>query len=198
MNISDEKELLKRIKKDPKEFSSVYDKYYKSIFAYVFRRLGEYEHARDISAETFLKAFQKIGSFEWRNIPLSSWLFRIATNEINLFFRRNKYSPAYLEEAELLGYLLYEPGIETEKQAIERSLQENKEFNTIRQQLLQLDTKYQEAIALRFFEEKSIAEISSIVGKKEGTVKSLLSRGLEKLRIAVENELKESATNLIF
>jgi RNA polymerase sigma-70 factor (ECF subfamily) len=198
MNISDEKELLKRVKKDPQAFSLVYDKCYQPIFAYIFRRLGNYELARDITAETFLKAFQKIGWFEWRNIPLSAWLFRIATNEINLYFRKAKYTPSHLEETELHKYLQHEPGIETEKQAIERSLQENMEFNTIREQLLQLDTKYQEVIALRFFEEKSIYEISSILGKKEGTVKSLLSRGLEKLRIAVERELKENATNLIY
>jgi RNA polymerase sigma-70 factor (ECF subfamily) len=159
--------------------------------------LGQYELSRDIAAETFLKAFQKIGLFEWRNIPLSAWLFRIATNEINLYFRKTKYTPTHLEEAELHKYLQYEPGIETEKQAIERSLQENLEFNTIRNKLLQLHSKYQEVIALRYFEEKSIGEISSILGKKEGTVKSLLSRGLDKLRIAVEKGLKKSATNFI-
>jgi RNA polymerase sigma-70 factor (ECF subfamily) len=51
---------------------------------------------------------------------------------------------------------------------------------------MQLDLKYQEVIALRFFEEKSIQQISAILNKKEGTVKSLLSRGLKKLRTAVE------------
>lgn len=198
MNIADEKELLRRIKKDPVEFSFVYDKFYQPIFAYVFRRLGNYELARDISAETFLKAFQKIGLFEWRNISLSSWLFRIATNEINLYFRKAKYLPAQIEETGLYEYLPYEPGIETEKEAIEKTLQENYEFNTIRNELLQLDIKYQEVIALRYFEEKSIHEISSILGKKEGTVKSLLSRGLGKLKVAVEKKIKESATDFIF
>ena len=182
MDHADEEELLRRIKKDPAEFSLVYDLNYQPVFAYVFRRLGNYELARDIAAETFLKAFQKISSFQWRNIPISAWLFRIATNEINLYFRRSKYNPSLLEDAGLYDHLPYEQGIETEKESMERSLKENHEFDSIRSQLLKLDTKYQEVIALRFFEEKSLKEISSILRKKEGTVKSLLSRGIDKLK----------------
>jgi RNA polymerase sigma-70 factor, ECF subfamily len=184
-----EKELLKRIKKDPQAFALVYDEHYNSIFSYTFRRLANYDLAKDVTAETFLKAYQKIGVFEWRNVPISAWLFRIATNEINLYFRNSKYSPACLDDTNLHLYLAYEEGIETEKAALEKALQENEEFLMIQKQLLQLDIKYQEVIALRFFEEKSIKEISTILSKKEGTIKSLLSRGLEKLRIGVENPL---------
>lgn len=49
-------------------------------------------------------------------------------------------------------------------------------------QLKTLPVKYQEVIALRYFEGKDIKEISEILDKSEGTVKSLLARGLEKLR----------------
>ncbi len=186
MPLSNEKELVKRIKKDPQAFALIYDEHYHSIFSYVFRRLGNYDLAKDVTAETFLKAYQKIGVFQWRNIPISAWLFRIATNEINLYFRHSKYSPECLDDTNLYLHLPYEEGIETEKAALEKTLQENNEFLMIQKQLLELDTKYQEVIALRFFEEKSIKEISGILNKKEGTIKSLISRGLEKLRAVVE------------
>jgi RNA polymerase sigma-70 factor (ECF subfamily) len=191
-----EKELLKRIKQDPQAFALVYDEYYNSIFSYVFRRLANYDLARDVTAETFLKAYQKIGMFQWRNIPISAWLFRIATNEINLHFRNSKYSPACIDDTDLHLHLSYEEGIETEKAALEKALQESKEFLMIQKQLLQLDIKYQEVIALRFFEEKTIKEIATILSKKEGTVKSLLSRGLEKLRIALEKTSPDSYRNV--
>jgi RNA polymerase sigma-70 factor (ECF subfamily) len=180
-----EKELLKRIKQDPQAFALLYDEHYNSIFSYVFRRLANYDVARDVTAETFLKAYQKIGVLEWRNIPISAWLFRIATNEINLYFRNSKYRPACIDDTDLHLHLSSEEGIETEKAALEKALQESNEFLMIQKQLLQLDLKYQEVIALRFFEEKPIKEIATILSKKEGTVKSLLSRGLEKLRKAV-------------
>lgn len=183
MQYGNEQELLKRIKKDPQAFAFIYDQYYQQIFSYAFRRTADYEPARDITAETFLKAWQKIGFFEWRNIPISSWLFRIATNEINLYFRKAKYTPACINDTGLYAYLPYEEGIETEKAALEKALQETQEFLAVQKQLLQLGIKYQEVIALRFFEEKSIKEIAAILNKKEGTIKSLLSRGLEKLRV---------------
>jgi RNA polymerase sigma-70 factor, ECF subfamily len=53
--------------------------------------------------------------------------------------------------------------------------------------LKKLNVKYQEVISLRYFEKKAILEIAEILDKKEGTVKSLLSRGLEKLKIEFNN-----------
>ncbi|MBS3950794.1 MAG: RNA polymerase sigma factor, partial [Peptococcaceae bacterium] len=45
-----------------------------------------------------------------------------------------------------------------------------------------LPIKYQEVLSLRYFGEKSLKEICEILGKSEGTVKSLLHRGIEKLK----------------
>ena len=184
-----DKDLLQKIKQHPQYFGVVYDLYFKAIFGYVFRRLGEYETARDITAETFLKAYQHIGWFQWRGISIAAWLYKIASNEINQYFRKAKYIPACLDDLQLSNMLQYEPGIETEKQKLQLQMQEHKEFHAIQQELLLMDIKYQEVIALRFFEEKSIKEISAILNKNEGTVKSLLSRGLQLLRGNVEKHL---------
>jgi len=181
----EEKELLKLINKDPQAFAVLYDNYYNPIFAYAFRRLANYDLSKDITAETFLKAFLKIGSFVWRGIPISAWLYRIASNEINLYLRNKKYTPANINDAGLRNFFQYEEGIETEKAALEQAMKEYKQFSDVQKHLSHFDLKYQEVIALRFFEEKSIKEIALILAKNEGTVKSLLSRGLEKLRIAM-------------
>ena len=178
----EEKELLKRIKKDPQAFALLYDLHYNEIFSYIFRRLGNYDLARDITAESFLKAYQKIDLFIWRGIPVAAWFYRIASNEINLYLRNKKYTPSCIDDPGLKNFLTYEEGIETEKAALEKAMQEHREFNLIQKELTKLDIKYQEVIALRFFEEKTIREIAGILGKNEGTVKSILSRGLKKLR----------------
>jgi RNA polymerase sigma-70 factor (ECF subfamily) len=77
--------------------------------------------------------------------------------------------------------LLHE-NADDEREVMEQELKAYDDYNRIRQNLLKLDIKYQEVISLRYFEQKSNAEISEILGKNEGTIKSLLSRGLEKLR----------------
>ena len=180
----EEKLLLEKIKKDPKEFGVLFDQYYNRIFGYVLRRTLNYDLAGDITAETFLKAFLKINSFKWQGISMSSWLFRIATNEINYYYRKQKYSPRSLDL--LLDrdeFDIKNPeSLEEERARIEEELKAHNDFIEVQKKLAQLPVKYQEVISLKYFEEKSMKEISEIVGKKEGTVKSLISRGLQKLR----------------
>ena len=49
-----------------------------------------------------------------------------------------------------------------------------------------MEPKYQEVLALRYFEQKPVTEICEILSKKEGTVKSLISRGLDKIRTLIK------------
>ena len=56
MNLAEEKQLLAKIKENPEYFGALFDAYYKPIFNYIFRRVGDYDISRDIAADTFLKA----------------------------------------------------------------------------------------------------------------------------------------------
>lgn len=181
MTLAQERELLQRIQLDRKEFGTLFDYYYKSIFGYLYRRTGQYDLSKDMAAETFLKAYLKIDAFVWKDISLSSWLYRIATNEANQFFRRKKYQPLTLESILDLE-LLQQPDSEEERSTLEAELKQLDDFARVQKMLKLLAVRYQEVIALRYFEKKDIREIAQILDKPEGTVKSLISRGLEKLR----------------
>jgi RNA polymerase sigma-70 factor, ECF subfamily len=188
MTGQDEKALLESIRSDPKHFGVLFDHYYKPIFAYVYRRVTDYDLARDIAAETFLKAFLKIKSFEWKGVPVSAWLYKIATNEVNYFFRKQRYDPLKLHSIfEIETLKRKQSSGEDERERLEEELQMHRDFLLVTTQLKKMDVKYQEVIALRYFENKDYAEISVILGKPEGTIKSLLSRGLEKLRKEIYN-----------
>ncbi len=180
----EEQLLLEKIRVNPEEFGVLFDNYYNRIFSYILRRTLDYDLSGDIAAETFLKAFIKINDFKWRNIPISSWLFKIATNEINNYYRKQKYTPHSLDQ--LFDYedfdIANSESYEEEQKKIEEELKNFDDFILIQKKLEKLPVKYQEVIALKYFEEKSIKEICEILGKKEGTVKSLISRGLKKLK----------------
>jgi len=75
---------------------------------------------------------------------------------------------------------------ETEFLEAQEKLKQHQDFLKIQEKISKLSIKYQEVITLRFFEKKKLKEISEILGKKEGTIKSLLHRGLEKLKNLVE------------
>ena len=180
----DEEQLLKDIENDPQKFGEVYEAFHNKIFGYVYRRTTDYEAASDITAETFLKAYVNISKFKWNNISLLYWLYKIATNELNKYFNSHKYKPFSLSRIqEEYGIDITDhSNAETESMKLQNELEKHQEFMRINDSIRMLDIKYQEVISLRFFEHKSIKEIAIILTKKEGTVKSLLSRGIEKLK----------------
>ena len=189
MTLEEEKHIIQLIKEDPKEFGIVFDSYYNQIFSYIYKRITDYDISRDIAAETFLKAFLNIKSFVWMDISISSWIYRIATNEINQHFRRNKKLNISLDallDKNDFDILNSHEFIE-ERQTLERELELHEEFLKVQRCLTKLDIKYQEVLSLKYFEKKSIIEVAEILNKKEGTVKSLLSRGTEKLRIMMND-----------
>lgn len=90
MNSNDEKELIKRAQKESEAFAKLYDKYYPQIFGYILKRVANLEIAQDVTSETFLKALKNLWKFRWKNISISSWLYRIANNEIANYFRKKQ------------------------------------------------------------------------------------------------------------
>ena len=184
MNQEEEKLLINEAKTSNESFVKLYDYYYPKILGYSFRRTLDLNLSKDITSETFLKAFTGIGKYQWKGIPFSSWLFRIASNEMNMLDRKKKYKPDSLTALKERGVfdIVDKASLDEEKNELEKQLQQSNDFINVQQKLLLLPVKYQEVIALKYFEEKSIKEIVEILEIKEGTIKSLLSRGIEKLK----------------
>jgi RNA polymerase sigma-70 factor, ECF subfamily len=184
MDLDKEKDLISQAQKDPHAFAQLYDHFYPRIFGYVLRRTANLEAAQDVTSETFFKALKKLQQFRWRNVSFSSWLYKIASNEVNRYFRQPEYKRSTsLEELQEQGFepiSPYDP--EGELMEAQEKLEQYREFREIQEKVVRLPAKYQEVIALRFFEQKQVREIAEILGKKEGTVKSLLHRAVEKLR----------------
>jgi len=185
MDLEQEKELVERTKNNAEAFGELYDRYYSQIFGYVLRRTASIDIAQDVTSEVFFKALKNLGQFHWRGTPFSSWLYRIASHEIANYFRRNKQEQFCLKEV-YNSISISNPSAEAELLEAEAEIKRHEEFLTLHQSISKLSIKYQEVITLRFFENKQIREIGEILGKREGTVKSLLHRGLEKLRKLME------------
>ena len=181
MDLEREKELVRKAGEDPAAFGELYEEHYGRIYGYVLRRTASVEDARDITAEVFIKAFQNISRFNWRGIPFSAWLFRVAGNEITNGFRRSNHRQMLRQKLiETNG--IADKFLGEEAAQAEDDLQKHEEFLLVHNSIAKLPPQYQEVIVLHYFERKKLREISDILGKREGTVKSLLHRGLEKLR----------------
>ena len=177
-----EPEVLNRIRENPAAFSELFKLYYPPVFGYILRRTGDFNHSADIAANTFLKAFTHIQGFSYRGISIKIWLYRIATNEVAQYFRHQQKHNAIFSRLEPEDEEMFRSCLQEDREAMEAELQKHQQFLTILAALKTLHVKYQEVLSLRYFEGKDNREIAAILDLKEGTLKSLFSRGLEKLR----------------
>lgn len=186
--------LIEKAKTDPHSFGILYDKYYDSIYRYILHRTANIALAQDITSEVFTKVMKKLWSFRWRNVVFSAWLFKIANNEINSYFRKNKINFVDIEDyTEKLTEKDQNADFYLNRE--ENDLIEKTAFLKLHNLIRELDQKYQEVIILRYFEEKSLKEVSAILSKSEGTVKSLLHRGIMKLKKTINPSILEELNN---
>jgi len=76
-------------KQDPRAFEWLYNRHHDRIFRYIYSKVRDTGLTADLTSEVFLKAMMNIRSYEPKGIPFSAWLFRLASNEVNLYFRRS-------------------------------------------------------------------------------------------------------------
>lgn len=177
----DEIELIDRAKKSPAAFGRLYDMYYKKILNYVIRSTYNVDVSQDIVAETFYKALKAFPKFELKNGgTFQAWIYRIASNEINMYYRKNnRYSFKSNEDIDLY-YSKEVP--EEEISAVQSDLDLDSEVKDLMVNVNKLDEKYRSIIHLRYFEGLKFSEIEEVTGIKEETLKSHMSRALSKLK----------------
>lgn len=177
--LKSEEELVKRAQHSREAFGELYEIYYQRIFNFALKRTANVQLALDVTSVTFLKALNQIKKYRWRDVPFGAWLYRIASNEVNDYYRKEGSKTVRIEQ---ISDLADTSDYADEINHAEEELSKHEEFLLLHRKIAELPEMYQEVIALKFFEKKKIREIVKILGKKEGTIKSLLHRGLEKLK----------------
>lgn len=170
--LQQELQLVEAAKLQPEKFAALYDAYYKSIFVFIHRRVGDEDVTADITSQVFLKALMNIKKYEYKGVPFSAWLFRIALNETNMFFRKNNASRIVSVDTKSMMQLTLELNENVTEENIQHMLDAIK----------QLDIDEIQLIELRFFEKNSFAEIAGIIGVTESNAKVRLYRILEKVK----------------
>ena len=176
--------LVERAKKyDSEAFGKLYDLYFDQIYAYVFYRVGLTGEAEDLSEQVFLKALEAIKSFDWRGIPFSAWLFRIAHNLVIDQYRRNcKMTNIPVDEI---------APIASETEGPEDLTMDNFVAEELYLAISQLTEDQQQVIILKFFSNLSNPGIAQFLDKPVGAVKSLQHRALVSLRRVLRGGLSD-------
>jgi RNA polymerase sigma-70 factor (ECF subfamily) len=170
--IKQEEEYINAAKKEPKNFEPLYKKYFEQIYRFVYQRLDDKNTANDITQQVFINALVNIKKYEHRGLPFSSWLYRVAINELNKWFRSQKADRTInIETAGLEN--LYE---EIEEQPY---AEYNEKLKTI---LTELDPDNLLLVEMRFFEKRSFKEIGDILEITENNAKVRLYRLLDRFK----------------
>ena len=172
--LDEDRELVRVAWHDTDAAGRLYDKYYSAIFGYILHCTFDHAVTEDLTSNVFLAAFGHLRRFQWQRVPFGAWLYRIATNEVRMHYRRARRAGALRLEDRARSQETAPAASEQPAAAEERRL--------LHEALLALKLKYRTAIVLRYFEDKTIAEISEITGRRPGTVKSQLHRGLAQLQ----------------
>lgn len=168
---------ISRAKSNPKDFEVLYKKYFEPVFRFVNHRLMEKQTALDITQQVFVKAMLKINQYTDRGLSFQSWLFRIALNDLNKFYKQQKNEVCLHLNSEGIEDFLSETACDL---GAELDQKLSKALGTLSEENLWL-------IDMRFFEKRSFAEMGEILGITENNAKVKLYRAVDKLKPLMKN-----------
>jgi len=164
-----ERRLIEAARSEPRRFGELYERYFDRVYSFALARTRDRSAAEDVTSTTFRRAFQNLPSFEWKGVPLSAWLFRIAANAAVDVHQRARRQ-AQLDEA----------GERAE--AWDSHAAEIEERVQLADLLKRLPKDQCQVVVMRFAQDRSIKEIAEALGRSEGAVKQLQFRAIQSLR----------------
>jgi len=169
-----EHSLIERIQQGDKEaFRQIYDQYVHRVYRYILARVGDINDAEDITADTFVKAWEAFPSFKWRGKPAVAWFYRIAHNLIMDRFRKKR---------NILDLL---PGRYSQD---EHQFKRVEHRDEIQSAVSTLTYEQQMILHLHFYEGYDLKEVADILEKTPSAVRVAKFRALERLRSLIKND----------
>jgi RNA polymerase sigma-70 factor, ECF subfamily len=188
-----EQQFIERLKQhDASAFNTLVAERSGEIYGLLYRLTENSEEARDLTQETFLRAFQSIGHFRG-DADLRTWIYRIAINQARnrwRWWRRRRRDVTVSLDAtdgdgkQPLSANLREKGYDPEQETLAHERQQ-----ALRAALRSLRGVYRETVILRDIEGFSYEEIAETLDISVGTVKSRLARGRQELKRQLEGTL---------
>ena len=182
-----ERQLIAQGQHQPDAFRELYRHYFPRIYAYVAYRVGGRQDAEDVVAEVFLRVVKSLGRFEYRGAgSFAAWIFRIAHNRVNQFYRKQTHAFESLSLHDL-------PDIQSDSVSPDVQLLRKEQFARLHSLIATLSPRRQEIITLRFFGGLRNRDIAQVLGLDERTVASHLSRALADLERKYTEMLEKEA-----
>jgi len=181
---------IRRAKKgDLRSFEKIYDLYARRILNFVHRMVNSAEEAEELTQETFVTVYQKLGSLK-DNTKFEPWIYRIARNYV---YQRYRSRPPATVSIDLVN----EEGLPSNQLPDARktpyeAFQALELQNVVQEVITSLPEKYREVFVLSAIDHCSYQEIAEIVGRSLPSVKTDIHRARLEVRRKVKEYLRSS------
>jgi RNA polymerase sigma-70 factor, ECF subfamily len=166
----------KEMKKD--QIHDWYQVYSDEIYRFILIMIGDHEQAKDLTHDTFLKAYHHLDHFKGKTSD-KNWLYRIARN-ITIDYMRKRKPLRYLADSF--------KALPSTNDSPEKIMQIGEAERQLYLALSKLKRPYREVIILRKIKDLSIRETAEVLGWKESKVKTTLFRGMQALKNQLQKE----------
>jgi RNA polymerase sigma-70 factor (ECF subfamily) len=164
--------VLRAVERDTAAFADLYDRHVVRVYRHIYYLVNDAREAEDLTAQTFLKAWEAIDRYKERGAPIVAWLLRIAHN-LTVSYLRSKREHGSLEEAFIDQKLHRNP---------EEALEQSTDEDSVREAIMHLREEQRQVIILRFVEELDYREVAQVIGKSVPAVRVIQHRALGNLR----------------
>jgi RNA polymerase sigma-70 factor, ECF subfamily len=188
-----EAQFIERLKRgDASAFEKLVNERSGEIYGLLYRLTESSEEARDLTQETFLRAFQSISHFRGES-DLRTWIYRIAINQARnrwrWWRRRRRDATVSIDAPPANGQVSLIGTLKSDGNNPERETLAHERERALRKALSGLKQVYREAVVMRDIEGFAYEEIAVALDISIGTVKSRLARGRQELRRKLEGSL---------
>ena len=177
-----ERLLIERASKgDHQAFSELFFQYKEMVYRVVYRLLGNSEETHDAVQQTFIELYKSLPGYAGKS-KFTTWLYRIAVNvSIQFFRKRRAHDKTQSLDPELLADTVTDKETSIEKKELRKQIE---------QALASLHIRKRTVVILHDIENRTMEEISEIIGVPVGTIKSRLFYGREELKKKLEKILE--------
>lgn len=158
---------------DPGAFDEIYSYFARSVYQFVWFKVGHTQTAEDLTSHVFVKVWEAIGRYKPQNdAKFKTWLFQIARFTVIDHYRTRK-------QVDNIDDIAYKIGSDED---LAEEYGRNQDAVVVRDMISQLSEKYRAVLTLRFINDLSVRETAEILEKTEGHVRVLQHRALKKLQ----------------
>ena len=183
--------LLKWIKRakrgDIGSYEKIYDQFARKVLNFIYRMVNSLEEAEDLTQETFVTVYQKLGSLK-DNSKFEPWLFRIARNFVYQRYRSRSPVTVSVDAVDEEGQPLTQ--LVDEGKTPDESFQAGELERVVQDVINELPEKYREVFVLSAIQKLSYQQIAEIVGRSLPSVKTDIHRARLEVRKRVKEYLK--------